>query len=158
MDMIVKIKEYFSRYDDAFDTESIVLLRSDGISLYSRLNQNKLDASTIGALSSGLWQAARALGSHHVNNKASEFRLSFDTSGSGVYILPIATGSDELYLCALYENLVNPAMFKRNLQLIAQGLEEILKKQTIIKKIPKEREDFLFENISDEEMDVLFKF
>lgn len=157
MEYMQKIKDYFSRLEDAFDTESIVLLRPDGIALYSKITHKKMDANTIGALASGLWQAASTLGSNCVEHKNHEFRLSFDTSGSGIYILPIKFNDEEFYLCALYENLLNPALFKRNLQIIANGLEEALKKQKKMTSV-KRREEFLFDHISDEEMDSLFNF
>lgn len=157
MEFMQKIKDYFSPLEDAFDTESIVLLRTDGIPLYAKITHKRFDANTIGALTSGLWQAASTLGSQCVEDKTSEFRLSFDTSGSGIYILPIKFNDEELYLCALYENLINPALFKRNLQIIANGLEETLKQPKKIQNA-KRREDFLFDYISDEEMDSLFNF
>jgi len=157
MEFMQKIKDYFARLEDAFDNESIVLLRSDGIALYSKIAHEKLDANTIGALTSGLWQAASTLGAQCVKSSAREFRLSFDTSGSGIYVLPIKFNEEELYLCALYDNLINPALFKRNLQIIASSLEETLKGPQ--KKMnAKSREEFLFDQISDEEMDSLFNF
>ena len=156
---IHKIKNFFSQYNDSFERESIVLLRGDGIQLYSKITNPALDAQAIGALACGLWQAASALSANsQIKNKEIDYRLSFDTSGSGVYILPVKVQTDELYLCAIYENLINPALFKRNLQLIVQDLEALLKNKLNIKPAAQTRDEFLFDAISDEEMDSLFNF
>jgi predicted regulator of Ras-like GTPase activity (Roadblock/LC7/MglB family) len=90
------IVNFFEENDFGKICDHLTLVRDDGIVIYSN-NQDEFLSSSIGALSSGLWQAATSLIQYIENNKSNEFRLTFDTSSSGVYILPISLVNSKCY-------------------------------------------------------------
>ena len=151
--------------DEKINRYSFFLIRHDGVVLYHNNNLgNSLSQSSIGALLGGVWQAARALANFIPKEESKEgYRLSFDTSAQGVYIVPIAVGSEELYLGLIYHDEVNPGFIKNKIRELATGFSEYLEeelKDTIAKKQMKsnEKNEFLFGDITDSEMDHLFAF
>lgn len=148
------IKQYFieNKYDEI--VESLTVIRNDGVVLFSN-SSDEFKNSSIGALASGLWQAANSLNSL-LESKTDELdlRLSFDTSNNGLYILPIKVVNDVFYLCSIYNFEINPAKLKMNLRFLKKNLEVLL---SDMKNEEDSRSEFLFKNISDEEMDNLFK-
>lgn len=148
------IKHFFVENDFQRIADKMAVVRPDGIVLYSNSNGFE-ESSSIGALVGGLWQAAHALNS--IVSKQSdimEFRLSFDTSNEGIYILPLTINNKEFYICAIYSEVNNPALLKRNLR----NLKEILSRYLLeyAEHSTHSTEEFLFTNITDEEMDNLF--
>ncbi len=155
--------------DEKLNRYSFFLIRYDGVVLYHNNNlANSISKSSIGALLGGVWQAAKALSDFIPKDKKSEdqnegFRLSFDTSSQGVYVLPISVGSEELYLGLIYHNEINPGFVKNKIREMAAGFSEYLEQelkenfnhnQTRIT----ENNNFLFGDITDSEMDRLFAF
>lgn len=150
------IKHFFMENDYHLMAAKTAVVRSDGIVLFSN-SESFEESSSIGALVGGLWQAATSLNSIVSNkNKEFDFRLSFDTSNQGIYILPININKKEFYICAIYNEVDNPALLKRNLRNLQGNLENFLSDYNF-KKL-ESREDYLFKNITDEEMDNLFSF
>ena len=139
---------------------SLFLCRADGVPLYSNNSLGKdVSEASVGALLGGVWQAARALASFIPDNEDNEdiFRLSFDTSSRGLYIVPTPINGEEFYLGLIYFSEVNPGQIKSRLRdLSFKFVEYIESISTLI--APKENEDFLFDDISDDEMDNLFSF
>lgn len=164
---IPKYVETFFRsceIDEKLNRYSFFLIRYDGVVLYHNNNlADSLSKSSIGALLGGVWQAARALADFIPKEESKEgYRLSFDTSAQGVYIIPITVGPEELYLGLIYHDEINPGFIKNKIREMATSFSEYLEeelKESINKK-PKtnERNDFLFGDITDSEMDHLFAF
>lgn len=152
--------------DKKLNRYSFFLIRQDGVVLYHNNDLgNSLSKSSIGALLGGVWQASRALSEFIPENKNDEiFRLSFDTSSKGIYILPIKVYEEELFLGLIYFDEVNPGLVKNKIRDMANSLSEYLHYELeaqLSKKPAKSssrKVDFLFENITDDEMDKLFEF
>lgn len=149
--------------DEKINRYSFFLIRHDGVVLYHNNNLgNSLSQSSIGALLGGVWQAARALASFIPREASKEgYRLSFDTSAQGIYIVPISVGSEELYLGLIYHDEVNPGFIKNKIREMATSFSEYLEeglKESIAKKQLKsnDKSEFLFGDITDSEMDHLF--
>jgi len=120
----------------------------------------------------GVWQASKALSDFIPQTQESkqaehsfgeEFRLSFDTSSKGVYIVPLKILDEELFLGLIYFDEVNPGSIKsktRELALkLSESLETQIKSQNTHKSVEgKKINDFLFDDITDAEMDHLFSF
>lgn len=149
------VKQFLEKNDYHKLIEKLVVIRQDGITLYSNL-EDSLEASSIGALVSGVWQAAQALSeiTHHRKDYV-EFRLGFDTSSEGLYVLPLSIKENTYYLGGIYTNQNNPAKLKQSLRLLKNNLEQHLEDSLIDETV---REGFLFDNISDDEMNKLFSF
>lgn len=154
--------------DDKLNRYSFFLIRQDGVVLYHNNNLgNSLSKSSIGALLGGVWQASKAL-SDFIPEKSNDeiFRLSFDTSSQGIYILPIKVYEEELFLGLIYYNEVNPGLIKNKIRDMASSFTEYMHfelKNNLNKsnkeKVSKEsKDDFLFQDITDAEMDKLFSF
>ncbi|MBC7539894.1 MAG: hypothetical protein H7281_13815 [Bacteriovorax sp.] len=151
--------------DEKLNRYSFFLIRYDGVVLYHNNNlANSLSKSSIGALLGGVWQAARALAAFIPKEESKEgYRLSFDTSSQGVYIVPITVGAEELYLGLIYHDEVNPGFIKNKMREMATSFGEFLE-QELTESFGKnqarsnENNDFLFGDITDSEMDRLFAF
>jgi hypothetical protein len=151
--------------DEKLNRYSFFLIRYDGVVLYHNNNLgNSLSKSSIGALLGGVWQAARALADFIPKEESKEgYRLSFDTSSQGVYIVPITVGAEELYLGLIYHDEVNPGFIKNKMREMATSFGEFLEqelKESFGKNQVRSNEnnDFLFGDITDTEMDRLFAF
>jgi hypothetical protein len=151
--------------DDKLNRYSFFLIRYDGVVLYHNNNlANSLSKSSIGALLGGVWQAARALADFIPKKESGEgYRLSFDTSSQGVYIVPISVGSEELYMGLIYHDEINPGFIKNKIREMATSFNQYLKEE--LKESFKEtknkstaKNDFLFGDLTDSEMDELFAF
>ena len=136
----------------------LFVAREDGITIYDSV-QNETTTS-VSALVSGVWQASEALmGLAHPNQDVMEFRLAFDTSSQGIYLFPFSLSGKRFFLGAIYKDCVNPGQLKRQVALIKEEMDrifqvEVVPEKTVVKS--KEREGFLFKDISDDEMDRLF--
>lgn len=168
---IPKYVETFFRsceIDERINRYSFFLIRQDGVVLYHNNNlADSLAKSSIGALLGGVWQAARALANFIPKEESKEgYRLSFDTASQGVYIVPITVGDEELYLGLIYHDEVNPGFIKNKIREVALSfseyleveLKESLARKQSQKKNPASKSEFLFDDITDSEMDRLFAF
>ncbi len=152
--------------DEKLNRYAFFLIRYDGVVLYHNNSQvsSQSNKSSIGALLGGIWQAAKALAEFIPNEeKADGYRLSFDTTSQGVYIIPLSLKSEELYLGLIYHDEVNPGFIKNKMRDIAVNLsgflEEGLKNSSEKNRGSKKEENhYLFGDISDSEMDRLFAF
>jgi len=151
--------------DEKLERYSFFLIRHDGVVLYHNNNLgNPLSKSSIGALLGGVWQAARELANFIPKEESEEgYRLSFDTSSQGVYVVPIVVGSEELYLGLIYHGEVNPGFIKNKIREMAANFGEFLEQELKRsfgegQKSTSENNNFLFGNITDSEMDRLFAF
>lgn len=146
------------------DRYYLFLIRQDGVVLYHNKNINdSTHKASIGALLGGVWQASKALAGFIPNESATDvFRLSFDTSSRGVYILPVYFHDEEFYLGLIYHDEVNPGFLKSKMRELGDQFKFYLETQVAAflpePKTKKTTEENLFENITDEEMDRLFSF
>ncbi len=151
--------------DEKLNRYSFFLIRHDGVVLYHNNNlADSLSKSSIGALLGGVWQAARALADFIPKEEKQEgYRLSFDTSAQGVYIVPITAGDEELYLGLIYHDEVNPGFIKNKIREMAASFTEYLEAEiknfaTTRNTQKQTKSEFLFGDITDSEMDRLFAF
>ena len=156
MNLSTIIKQFFIENDFHKLANKTAVVRNDGIVLYSN-SDNFSESSSIGALVGGLWQAAQSLSSI-VSDKSDvlDFRLSFDTSNQGIYILPFNINKKDFYICAIYDDVNNPALLKRHLRNLKDNLSDYLLE--CCSQNDDIKQDFLFDNITDEEMNNLFSF
>ena len=131
--------------------------RQDGILVY----ENSTSDLTVpaGALTCGLWQAAEALGKLFSLNGKEEFRLSFDSTDQGIYVLKFLINRDEFYLAILFQHEINPGLLKARARQLIQKLENFLDKQNDAnssKKLFDVRKSYLFSDITEGEMNALF--
>lgn len=149
--------------DEKINRYSFFLIRYDGVVLYHNNNlANSLSKSSIGALLGGVWQAAKALADFIPKEESKEgYRLSFDTTSQGVYIVPITVGLEELYLGLIYHDEVNPGFIKNKMREMATSFGEYLEQElkgSLGKKQTQTEGKFLFGDITDSEMDQMFAF
>ena len=158
------INDFLNEYLEkgAMNNFSVFVCRQDGQLVYNQDHMNMgVEKSSIGALLGGVWQAATTLASFIPNADENEnqieqniFRLSFDTSRKGIYILPFMHDNEKYSLGLLYKDEVNPGFLKSRLR-------DLLMKMTVemgnlkLKKI-KTSKNYLFSDITDEEMDKVF--
>jgi hypothetical protein len=135
----------------------LFVTRDDGITIYDSI-QNKTTTS-VAALVSGLWQASEALmGLVNEDQDVMEFRLGFDTSARGIYLFPFALSGKRYFLGAIYNNCINPGQLKRQVAMIKEEMDRLFEAEPASAPLPSvgAREGFLFQDISDEEIDRLF--
>lgn len=140
----------------------LFVTREDGITVYDSV-QNQTTTS-VAALVSGVWQASEALmGLVNQNNNVMEFRLGFDTSSEGIYLFPFELEGKRYFLGAIYQDCINPGQLKRKVSMIKEEMDSLFAvipttTKTKIKnnKTSVGRDGFLFNEISDEEIDRLF--
>ena len=134
----------------------LFVTREDGITIYDSV-QDKTTTS-VAALVSGVWQASEALMSLVTGeNEAMEFRLGFDTSSQGIYLFPFSLEGKRYFLGAIYSDCLNPGLLKRQVGLIKEEMEITLQKTMTPKTaVSSKRQGYLFQDITDLEMDRLF--
>ncbi len=141
----------------------LFVTREDGITVYDSI-QNQTTTS-VAALVSGVWQASEALmGLVNQNNNVMEFRLGFDTSSEGIYLFPFELEGKRYFLGAIYQDCVNPGQLKRKISMIKEEMDllfAVIPTTTTKPKIKNNRtsegrDGYLFNEISDEEIDRLF--
>jgi len=140
----------------------LFVTREDGITVYDSI-QNKTTTS-VAALVSGVWQASEALmGLVNQNNNVMEFRLGFDTSSEGIYLFPFELEGKRYFLGAIYQDCVNPGQLKRKISMIKEEMDTLFamiptatKPKNKNNKTSEGREGYLFNEISDDEIDRLF--
>jgi len=135
----------------------LFVTREDGITIYDTV-QNQTTTS-VSALVSGVWQASEALmGLAHPSQDVMEFRLGFDTSSQGIYLFPFSLTGKRYFLGAIYHDCVNPGQLKRQVAMIKEEMDRLFVELPVENKKVKTsgREGFLFNEITDEEIDRLF--
>lgn len=135
----------------------LFVTRDDGITIYDTV-QNRTTTS-VAALVSGVWQASEALiGLTRPDQNVMEFRLGFDTSSQGIYLMPFFVMGKKYFFGAIYHDCINPGQLKRQIVLIKEEMDRIFENDPVQDKQikMKSREEFLFQEITDEEIDRLF--
>lgn len=134
----------------------LFVTREDGITIYDSI-QNQTTTS-VAALVSGVWQASEALmGMVNKHHDVMEFRLGFDTSSQGIYLFPFSLVGKRYFLGAIYSDCLNPGPLKRKISMIKEEMDRKFEELPAPKQVkPVNREGYLFQDISDEEIDRLF--
>lgn len=157
------ISEFFSnnKVDERFGPLSVFITRPDGHLIYKRTSeQGKSDAS-IGALIAGLWQASQALSSIIASSEeTTNYRLSYDTSSNGLYVLPISNQGEVYCVGVVFNQVVNPGALKNYLRDLQHRLQTYLasRPRPTLKSAPVPQEKYLFNDLTDAEVDQLFNF
>jgi hypothetical protein len=134
----------------------LFVTREDGITIYDSIQNNT--TTSVAALVSGVWQASEALMNLvHDQNEVMDFRLGFDTSSQGIYLFPFELSGKRYFLGAIYNNCLNPGQLKRQISMIKVEMETIFINEPLPQKIiMSSRQGYLFQDISDVEIDRLF--
>lgn len=134
----------------------LFVTREDGITVYDS-TQDKTTTS-VAALVSGVWQASEALMQIvHKNRDIMEFRFGFDTSSQGLYLFPFALKSKRYLLGAIFSDCLNPGQLKRQVSQLKENLDLTFEAENAVPdESPSKRQGFLFQDISDDEIDSLF--
>lgn len=144
----------------------IFVFRVDGHLLYG--NAPKEVAHTYSALLTGAWHSSFAL-LETLGSKESEGRLSLEIGDQGMMVCPLNLMKSKLFLGVIFKDVENPGKLKAQLRLATLELEGAVKgvkseieilptKENQRKTNASDRNDFLFKDITDEEMDSLFNF
>lgn len=137
-----------------FAVDSIFVLRRDGQIIY-RYPESGDDSTSPGVLLGGAWQAALGLARLIGESQEEEnFRLSFDTTDTGLYMLPFRRAEEEpYYMGVLYRECLNTAKLKNRIRMLRDDLEEYLEG---IAPLNNGEKTVSFDHITDEEIDGLF--
>jgi hypothetical protein len=139
----------------------LFVTRDDGITVFDTVQD--ATTSSVAALVSGVWQASEAMmGMVDASQDVMDFRLGFDTSSQGVLLFPFRAHGKKYFLGAIYRECLNPGQLKRQVSQLKEHLSLELG-EAQIEAPPKParrdevmRDEFLFKDISDEEIDRLF--
>ena len=104
------------------ENTALIVTRADGVPLYSVNDYGPWDANSVGALVGGMWQAAETVIKFIPDAAEDEFRLNFDSSSRGVYILKVDGDFEPLFICLMYFDIVNPAKIKTKLKTVQSQL------------------------------------
>lgn len=134
----------------------LFVTREDGITIYDSVQNNT--TTSVAALVSGVWQASEALMNLvYKQNEVMDFRLGFDTSSQGIYLFPFTLSGKRYFLGAIYSDCLNPGQLKRQIAMIKEEMERLFEAEPLPKKtIMSSRSGYLFQDISDAEIDRLF--
>ncbi|MFG1494002.1 hypothetical protein ABMA75_10600 [Halobacteriovorax sp. ZH4_bin.1] len=153
----VVIQEFFREYSglDSLVNSGLIVCRQDGIPLYSfKSVETDFDSYTAGALIAGVWQASSVLSQFIPEETQDEFRFNYATSSKGIYITKLSGFFDDIYLSLIYFDVDNPAKLKARIRSIESKLPEFIEAHLSGDSDP--NEVFLFDDISDNEVDDLF--
>lgn len=133
----------------------LFVTREDGITIYDSI-QNKT-TNSVSALVSGLWQASEALMALvHPQEQVLDYRLGFDNSSNGLMLFPFTLTGKKYFLGCIYQDSINPAQLKYQLNLTKQNLEKNYVPEKLGHTPTLVRQGYLFSDITDAEMDRLF--
>lgn len=159
------ISEFFNEnaVEDKFGPLNVFITRPDGHIIFKKTASGGKTDTSIGALIAGLWQASQALSSIISKNEGpSNYRLSYDTSSNGVYVLPITHGGELYCVGVVFNQVINPGALKNYLRDLQARLQRYLEsKPTLVATKAssiEEKENYLFNDLTDAEVDQLFNF
>ena len=142
---------------EGFQSLDLIITRSDGVILWSRL-EDKSQSQSLGALISGIWSSTSSL-ADMIDTEASNNTLTFGSARSGLVIVPIILGGKKFALSAVYKDVFNPAKLKLKFRLLTKLIEsDYEEKVSFLDNVDagKKKTKNLFNNITDEEIDNLF--
>ena len=160
----IKHLQILPRYQRIFEYSMVMVIREDGLVLWANGEQDDCQ-STCAVLMGGAWKAAQAMielrPKEYSDSSNDIFRLSFDTSEAGVYIVPIKYQQDVLFIGMFFRDETNPGLLKNKFRGLARQLDAALVEEDEVNKASimptkKIKGGRLFNDISDDEMDKLF--
>lgn len=121
MNLGMEIKQYINNVVDSTFLKNLefVIFRKDGLYVFEQWDQQNAatDTTSVGVLLAGVTQATAALTNFVLAKKEHEvFRMSFETSSKGAYILPVELNGEGHYLAMIYTNELNPGQLKSRLR------------------------------------------
>ncbi|MCF8058133.1 MAG: hypothetical protein K9K67_02485 [Bacteriovoracaceae bacterium] len=160
MSILKKLENHFNNFNgkEVLKETTILALSHDG-RVFGQLGKIKSDKDiqSLGALLVGMWQASEAVGEFLSGNDEKDLILSFQSSDKGFFLLRPTEKNKEVFWGILFESEVNPGKIK----LYAKKVREFFDKIKIIESKDMENiqdGDFLFKNITEDEVDKLFSF
>jgi hypothetical protein len=154
-----RISFYLGSREIIKDCDELFVCREDGVLLFKELVESSR-ADSLGALVAGMWQAAKSI---HVNNsglREQGFTLQLSTSSEGIIVFPLKIEDQNLVFSIAFQEELHPGRLKNRCRLLRDALENDFSEFKIQNRSQekKSNEDFLFTNISDQEIDNLFSF
>lgn len=142
----MKVNEPIEKFLKNNDCKTIGLVRGDGVLIegceFSSGNHH------IGALVGGIYQAsselAKSLG------QSDDSIISYGNSKEGFYISQLIINQQNYYLYTSYHELLNPAKLKWNFKKLINEVSSYYSKGDDV------NHDYLFRDISDEEINKMF--
>ena len=151
-DNTIIANEFNNIFRDLVSRCSLYIVQEDGTLFFPK--KPTPTALAVGALVSGVWLASNELAKQINFQESLASRLSFDSSDSGIHILPLKTKSRLYFMAVIYNKVVNPGLVKNQVRILRDGLARIdLFNERITEK---KASSVLFENISDDEVNKLF--
>jgi hypothetical protein len=145
----------FNSYEDqdSFIDGHVYIFADDGrvITMFGR-EKDDIDVHSTGALMAGAWQASIAL--NGTKGLSEDQTLMLGDTKSGFLIIPF-NGTMKMNLGVVYNNYTNPGKLKMKTRLLRDFFSNNIKLE-IKEKISKQ--NYLFKNITDAELDKLFSF
>lgn len=137
---------------------TLFVCRNDGLIIYFHSSNNLVNKNSVGALVGGLWQAGKTVVDLFGNQKSKDgFRLSFDTTDTGLHILPFDVKRTEYFMGLHFNRAVNPALVKNRMKTLMQRMKVEIS-QMSLEEVERATDNNLFNNITDEEINDLFSF
>lgn len=145
------VEDIFSEAEISLQTHHFIMTRGDGVIIYS----NRLESESKAALLGGLWQAANQLRlMSEIEGSENSFRLNYDLSNKGISIRCIDYQNKQYYMAIIYNDVLNTGLLKKQW---GDFTGEVQKKLELNQDLSfKDHNKFLFENLSDGEIDEVF--
>ncbi|GAB4017445.1 MAG: hypothetical protein Fur0010_18080 [Bdellovibrio sp.] len=146
------MEQDFLKYlkDSNLDVHQVVLCLKDGTVLMENQRRSRNGSQELIALVVGAVAATEQI-SKIVSKDRDEFAMSFSSSSGGVYAIPTKSRDGvELYVMIIFSNVTNPGQLKIKLKKLSDFCIDHL----VVKN---EKEKVLFDNITDEEIDIMFQ-
>jgi hypothetical protein len=165
--IIQSMEQFFSDLD-----ANVFLVRKDGMILWEK--KKDVQSQAKGALTAGLWEASSALINAHFRERTEgvnfsekvlqDLKVSIALNGQGVFALSTRLSGETYVIAVFFENILNPGKLKFLIEQKRLALEFSFENEPSSETLkPKdqtfnsqERAEFLFQQISDEEIDRLF--
>ena len=153
------VQEYFASLPK-FSNQRYILFRDDGGVIFD--SQHNDQTQSIGALAIATWQSSLTLLKIvDSRGKDDEFRMSFATSSEGIFLQSFLHLNVNFYLAILYSECINPGLLKRNaiklkIELVDYLQKKINSSQVLNNSSSKKRKEYLFAEITDEEIEKIF--
>lgn len=145
----------FNNYEDqiSFSSTHVYIFADDGrvITMFGS-EKKDIDVHSTGALMAGAWQASLAL--NGTDELSKDQTLVLGDTKSGFLILPFSNNM-KMNLGVVYTDYANPGKLKMKTRLLREFFSNNIKLE-IKEKINKQ--NYLFKNITDAELDKLFSF
>jgi hypothetical protein len=152
-----RISFYLGSREIIKDCDELFVCREDGVLLFKELVESSR-ADRLGALVAGMWQAAKSIQENSSELRERGFTLQFSTSREGIIVFPLNIEEQSLVLSIAFQDELHPGRLKNRCRLLRDALENDFSEFRIKNRsqVKQSNKDFLFTNISDQEIDNLF--